>query len=257
MCELFGFSSAIPENITPYLNEFFSHSLRHPHGWGLALEHEGHLQIEKEPVRASNSLYLRRLLLGQVETMTALAHIRYATVGNVAWKNCHPYSARDLSGRRWTLIHNGTIFDFPPMNPFYARTDSDTDSACLLSYLLDHLGRAERAQDAPLAPAQRFSLLDRLITELAPGNKVNLMLYDGELLYVHTNYRDTLYQHRTPGGVLFSTQPLSPEAWEPVPFTQLLAYRDGALAFSGTCHGSAYQEDPEQLRLLYLACAEL
>lgn len=255
MCELFGFSSAFSENITSQLNEFFSHSSQHPHGWGLALPREG--TLVKEPVRASDSLYLQRLLRAQVETGLALGHIRKATVGNVAWKNCHPYTARDLSGRRWTLIHNGTIFRFPPMDPFYAQTDSDTDSACLLTYILAQVNQRSRAIGAPLSDIQRFALLDQIICQLAPGNKVNLMLWDGDLLYVHTNYRDTLFQCRTRGGLLFSTHPLSQGTWEPVPFTQLLAFQAGTLAFTGTCHGYAYQEDPEQLRLLYLACSEL
>jgi glutamine amidotransferase len=57
--------------------------------------------------------------------------------------------------------------------------------------------------------------------------------------------------------MLFSTRPLDYRDWQPVPFTQLLAYQDGRLVFTGTCHGSEYRDDPEQLKLLYLAYAEL
>jgi glutamine amidotransferase len=114
-----------------------------------------------------------------------------------------------------------------------------------------------RAQGAPLSRQQRFQILDRIVTELSPGNKVNLMIYDGEMLYVHTNYRASLFRRQLDQGVLFSTHALDEDGWEPVPFTQLLAYHDGKLQFSGTCHGAEYQEDPEQLRLLYLSCAAL
>ena len=39
MCELFGFSSEKPTDIKALLTEFFSHSAKHPHGWGLM--HDG------------------------------------------------------------------------------------------------------------------------------------------------------------------------------------------------------------------------
>jgi glutamine amidotransferase len=254
---LFGFSGTHPIDLAPQLKTFYSHSDRHPHGWGLAYRDQGTLRIQKEAVRALDSVSLQKQLQGPIESDMALGHIRLATVGHMAWRNCHPYQARDLSGRKWTLIHNGTIFSFPPMDPFYSRTDSDTDSACLLTYILSELNGAFRAQSAPLTAAQRFALLDRIVTQLAPGNKVNLMLYDGELFYVHTNYRNSLYQFAAEGGMLFSTRPLDYRDWQPVPFTQLLAYQDGRLAFTGTCHGAEYRDDPEQLKLLYLAYAEL
>lgn len=257
MCELFGFSGQEPVELTPWLRPFFQHSVRHPHGWGLALERGGSVQVHKEPVRAVDSGYLKKALETPVAATLALGHIRYATIGHTAWNNCHPYCARDLSGRSWTLIHNGTIFHFAPMDPFYAMTDSDTDSACLLSYILSQMNAQYRAQGAPLSRQQRFEILDRIVTELSPGNKVNLMIYDGELLYVHTNYRASLFRRQLDQGVLFSTHALDEDGWEPVPFTQLLAYQDGVLQFSGTCHGAEYQEDPEQLRLLYLSCAAL
>jgi glutamine amidotransferase len=257
LCELFGFSGADQLDLSPALRTFFSHSVRHPHGWGLAVQDQGRLQVSKEAVRAMDSPRLRQRLEVPLETDLALGHIRFATIGQPAWRNCHPYCARDLSGRHWTLIHNGTIFSFPPMDPFYSLTDSDTDSACMLSYILSQINGAFRAKKQPLTAQERFAILDEILVALSPKNKVNLLLYDGELLYVHSNYRNSLYQRHLPQGTLFSTQPLEETGWQPVPFTQLLAYQAGVPVFQGTCHGAEYQDDPAQLRLLFLASAEL
>ena len=118
MCQLFGFSSKIPVRINDYLKEFYSHSEEHPHGWGLACMDGKEVMIEKEPVKASVSQYLKARLTVPVQVKNAFAHIRYATIGNVDYKNSHPYTGKDRSGRRWTLIHNGTIFDYPPLNKY-------------------------------------------------------------------------------------------------------------------------------------------
>ena len=37
MCELFGFSGNTYQEMNDYLDVFYSHSVRHPHGWGLAI----------------------------------------------------------------------------------------------------------------------------------------------------------------------------------------------------------------------------
>ena len=37
MCEIFGFSACSPRQITSELKEFFTHSRKHPDGWGLVV----------------------------------------------------------------------------------------------------------------------------------------------------------------------------------------------------------------------------
>lgn len=109
MCELFGISSKNPYSINTYLKEFFSHSGVHPHGWGMAFMEGNQVQIEKEPIQATKSNYLKERLTVPVLVRNAFAHIRYATIGNVEYRNCHPYTQRDYSKRQWTLVHNGTV----------------------------------------------------------------------------------------------------------------------------------------------------
>ena len=59
------------------------------------------------------------------------------------------------------------------------------------------------------------------------------------------------------GWTMFSTLPLSREAWKPVPFTQLLAFRQGRLIREGTVHGNEYEDNPENIKFLYQIFADL
>ncbi len=246
MCELFGISSKEEAEINDYLNEFFSHSSKHPHGWGIARMDKTEVTIEKEPVQASKSLRLRGRLLMPVRVKTAFAHIRKATIGNISYYNCHPYTMKDMSGRQWTLIHNGTIFHYPLLDAYKAVQKGDTDSERILFYIVDMINQAERRSQRELDAKERFDLLDLLIVELSKENKLNLILYDGELFYVHTNYKNSLYQLQKGDQIMFSTMPLSQEDWSPVLFTTLLAYEKGKKVFQGTEHGNEYIESEEK-----------
>lgn len=257
MCELFGISSEENIQINCYLKEFFSHSNKHPHGWGLTSMECNQVQIEKEPMEASKSAYLKERLSVPVIVKNGLAHIRYATIGNVEYRNCHPYTMKDNGGRRWTLIHNGTIFDYPPLSKYVNLQNGDTDSERILMYLVELVDKAERELQRPMNEEERFQLLDSAIIRLSKGNKLNLMVYDGELFYVHTNYANSLYELDKGNCVLFSTVPLSNEEWYPVTFTTFLAYRQGKRAFVGTNHRNEYKDSEENLKFLYSIFSDL
>jgi glutamine amidotransferase len=186
-----------------------------------------------------------------------MAHIRYATIGNVMYQNCHPYVKKDHYGRNWVLVHNGTIFEFADLNPYVKQQQGDTDSERVLWYLVDRLEDAEDALERPMSREERFGLLSALIGDLAKGNKLNLLLYDGEQLYVHTNYQNSLYYLKTDSGLLFSTQPLSREAWKLVPFTTLLAVSDGEVVLRGENHKNEYVDSEENMKYLYQIFSDL
>lgn len=257
MCELFGATSAQPIVVNDLLRTFFSHSPSHPNGWGLACMQGSAINIEKEPLQATKSHYLRARLTQEVQGQAIFAHIRYATIGNQEFSNCHPFSKLDITGRRWTLIHNGTIFDYPPTEGYIHTQRGDTDSERVLLCLVDRVNEASARAGAPLGRADRFRLMDSLFCDLAKGNKLNLLLFDGELMYVHTNYKDSLHLRHRAHETIFSTQPLEPEGWQKVPFTRLLAYHRGDLAFTGTCHGQEFIDNEENTQLLYRIFAGL
>ena len=257
MCELFGMNAEENCQMNEYLKEFFSHSNAHPHGWGLACMEQNQTQIEKEPIQASKSNYLKERLTVPVVAKNAVAHIRYATIGNVEYRNCHPYTMKDREGRSWTLVHNGTIFDYQPLNCYVKLQQGDTDSERILLYLVDEINRREKQLQRRLNEEERFRLLDSIVVEMSKGNKLNLLIYDGELFYVHTNYANSLYELDKENQVLFSTIPLGKEEWHPVTFTTLLAYHQGRRVFTGTNHGNEYKNSEENMKYLYCIFSDL
>lgn len=257
MCELFGISSAKKMWLNNYLKVFFSHSNEHPNGWGIVCFDGSEAVIEKEPVEASVSKYLRERLTQPVNEKCAFAHIRKATIGNESYKNCHPFTLKDNSGRRWTFIHNGTIFDYKPLERYSRLQSGDTDSERILLYIIDMINEAQYDLGHELDFDERFELLSEIVTDMSYGNKLNLLLYDGEYVYAHTNYEGSLYSLKKEEGIMISTQPLSDERWKPVPFTRLLAYQDGKLVKEGKPHDGEYIVKEEDIKYLYQIFANL
>ena len=257
MCELLGVSSQGESEINDYLKTFFSHSSQHPHGWGLACISRNGALIEKESITALKSNYLKERLSQPVKSKIVLAHIRYATIGNVEYKNCHPFTGKDNTGRRWTLIHNGTIFDYPLLNSYIKKQMGDTDSERVFLYLIDRLNDAQKKKGSRLVFNERFELFDSIISNMAKNNKLNLLFSDGKYLYAHTNCRGTLYYLTQNNRTILSTVPLSEEVWQPLPFTCLTVFYNGKLLKTGMVHKQEYIESEESMRMLYRIFANL
>ncbi len=253
MCKIFGVTSKNKHRINEYLKRFYQDSDKHPHGWGLALIEDGNVNIEKEPLQATKSYYLKERLTQDIWVTNAFAHIRLATIGNVEFANCHPYLKKDHSGRVWTFVHNGTIFDYDNLKSYLARQEGDTDSERILLYLI-HCVDKEKNKNVI---HKRFGVIDDIIADMSVGNKLNLLFSDGEYTYAHTNYPDSLYYLDKGDTTLFSTSPLSREEWEPLPMTSLIVYKDGKKVYQGKSHGNVYVEKEEDLRYLYRICAGL
>lgn len=257
MCEIYGFSGKRKKKINSDLREFYSHAPQHPNGWGLALFDGTKADIYRETKRADRSDYLNSLLSLPKAYKTALAHIRLATIGNIEYDNCHPFTYQDKSGRVWTLIHNGTIFESEKLNKYIFSQKGETDSERILLYLIDRINEKTDMLGRNLTEKERFSVLDDIVCASSPKNKLNLLIYDGEILYAHTNFRGSLYFRKDQDGIAFSTQPLSDNAWDNVPFTTLIGCKNGELLFRGTNHGNEYFYDPAAYKPLYMAFAGL
>lgn len=76
-----------------------------------------------------------------------------------------------------------------------------------------------------------------MIRDITPENKVNLLIYDGDLFYAHTNFYETLFRLQKGDTLVVATKPLTDDpAWEKVPMSTPLAYRKGRLVFEGEKH---------------------
>lgn len=246
MCELFGASGGNADR-RGLLREFFSHGSDNPHGWGMAIINGGNPEIIKEPMPSVKSARLREVLSEDTAADILLAHIRLATKGGIEYNNTHPFTAADASGREWVLEHNGTIFDCPPLSSYIHKQEGDTDSERILLYLIDKLNGAEAFHREA-----RIKTVEELIYTAAPENKLNLLITDGELLYVHSNYRGGLHIMKDDGGIVFSTNALDDGRWEEVPINTLFVYGGGELIHTGATHNHEFFDSEEKMRFLYL-----
>ena len=135
------------------------------------------------------------------------------------------------------------------MDSYFYVQDGQTDSERILYLLVDRMDDRYEKNGFPPDASVRFWVLDDLICEIADGNKLNLLFFDGEYLYVHTNCRDSLFLSKRQGGYVFSTVPLDEQEWRPLLLNRLLAFQDGKLVLTGTDHGYEYVEDPEKMYL--------
>lgn len=263
MCELFGISADHRIKLNSYLKVFGEHSKEHPNGWGYVSfgnsDTSGikRISLIKEPVAASHSLLFRAMLESDIKDSCAIAHIRYATVGNVEYDNCHPFSERTEKGRVITMAHNGTIFQSQNMNRYLRIQRGETDSERVLLYLIDKIDRIERDSGCEMTQVERCEFFNMAVGGLSEGNKLNLLFFDGDCLYAHTNCRDTMYCLKKENAVMIATTPLSDEKWEPFPLFKLCAFRDGSLIYEGRSHGHEYIPNEEDLKYLYIAYSGL
>ena len=253
MCELFGVSSDRKVRINDYLNTFYKRSVEHHNGWGLALLDDGIVSIEKEPVRAVDSRYLKNRLTVSILTSLCMAHIRKATIGDVSFCNTHPFALNDRTGRKWVLVHNGTVFDSPELSPYLHSQEGSTDSERILFYIVDRLNKLDDIGN----DSERMELIDDIVHTITPGNKINFLLYDGDFLYVHKNEPGTMYSTAREGAVIIATHPLDRLQWNEIPQNQLLVFKDGSLVYEGRPHGNTYHHDESKMALIYMDHAML
>lgn len=288
MCELLGLSSKDRANTAGLLTEFFSHAAENPHGWGAAVFDGGKARTVKEPVSAEESTEAKKIAEDGLQTDLLIAHIRYATKGAVSIENTHPFYMSDISGREWVLAHNGTIFESEELSAFVHDQQGETDSERILLYLVERLnawirGRFARHDDpsktssaartvgaadlfdaptevsgnngTPASASDIFGVVEGVIREITPKNKVNLLISDGRFLYVHTNYRGSLFYIQKDGAAAVSTRPLRealPGDWEEVPMNTLMVFEKGSEIYRSKAHGNEYFEDEERIRELFL-----
>jgi predicted glutamine amidotransferase len=193
MCELFAMSSRFPTNVRFSLEAFSRHGgLEGPHkdGWGIAYYADEDVRLVKEPQPAFDSACVRFIQEHPFATTTVLAHIRKATRGTVAMKNCQPF-ARELGGRMHLFAHNGDLDPGGlraelPLGGF--RPVGDTDSEYAFCGLLERL-RPLWLRSVPPALDERLSAVAEFAAAVRPLGPANFLYSDGDALFIHGHKR--------------------------------------------------------------------
>ena len=193
MCELFALSSRLPTEVRFSLEAFSRRgglAGRNKDGWGLAYYMDDDVRLVKEPEPAADSACVRFLQEHPFASSTVVSHIRKATRGLPAMKNCQPFQ-RELGGRCHVFAHNGDL-DLARLRarlPLGAyRPIGDTDSEYAFCALLHQLSPAWRG-DSPPGLDRRRQIVGEFASAIRPLGPANFIYTDGEALFLHGDRR--------------------------------------------------------------------
>lgn len=249
MCELFGFSCNRPVGASFSWRGFLARGRANRDGWGVVFYLDDRsLCLIKEPNPSVNSAmasFLRSANL--VRGKIVISHVRWASKGAVAYRNTHPF-VRELFGREWAFIHNGTLIRELPSPRFYepiGETDSEK-AFCLILDRLRDLGRGASIHE-------RAKCIEDAARVFSSYGGFNFLMSDGEYLYAFwSGYSSLYYTIRIPPhtaavrlldedfevdlselkaedevATIVATRELTSEVWIRFPERKLMIFRDG------------------------------
>jgi len=261
MCELFGMSTRTPSTVSMSLDEFSRHGgLSGPHkdGWGIAWYSERDLRVIKEAMAAADSACVRFIQDNPFVTPFAISHVRKATRGAVALRNCQPF-AREMGGAWHCFAHNGDLHGLTPERAWPdggARPIGETDSEVAFCELLQRLRPLWRDGMTPALHARRL-VVEQYAQDMRGLGPANFLYCDGDALFAHADRRHQsdgtirppglwmLTRHCAAGGelataglrieahdaeqdvVLVASVPLTDEHWVPLPQGEVLVAQAG------------------------------
>ncbi len=263
MCELFAMSTRLPSTITLSLEEFSRHGGQtgpHKDGWGIAWYEHGDVHLLKEATSASYSRTMQFIKENPFHSALVLCHIRKATQGDVASRNCQP-TLRELGGTWHSFAHNGSLTGLQVDSNFNAdsyQPIGETDSEYAFCALMERMRPLWRSGRRPTHEA-RLDVVRAFAAELRGSGPANFLYSDGDVLFAHAHQRHhtdgtirapglwLLTRHCAEGGVfegsglhveargaeqdvvLIASVPLSPENWQPFDEGEVISVRLGRI----------------------------
>ena len=101
----------------------------HGDGWGLAFYEGSGIRQFHDLAAAASSPMAEFLSNQSIQTVNMMAHLRYATVGEVNLSNVHPF-AREMWGIQWVFAMNGDIESFKHNPELKLSCLGPSDSPC-------------------------------------------------------------------------------------------------------------------------------
>jgi predicted glutamine amidotransferase len=193
MCELFAMSTRYPATVQLSLEEFSRRgglSGAHKDGWGIAWYDERDVRLVKEAFPAAGSACVHFIQTNPFSTSFALSHVRKATRGAVALRNCQPF-VRELGGAWHCFAHNGDLPGMegdPQLEAPVFRAVGETDSEQAFCALLERL-RPLWLAGRPPALAARLQVIETFAGELRSLGPANFVYCDGDALFAHGDRR--------------------------------------------------------------------
>lgn len=117
MCQIIGSNSSVPTSFALNFHKFCDRGGCqdiHKDGWGLCVYQGRGIRSFYDTTACCHSpmaQFVQDTYLATHATTNLLAHIRYATQGQVSLENLHPF-VRELWGISWCFAHNGDVCRF-------------------------------------------------------------------------------------------------------------------------------------------------
>lgn len=242
MCELFGMSARKPTAVNPYLELLGARgggSGPHADGWGIASYNGRAAEVYKQPEAAAHSRCFSMLAETPRASALVVAHLRKANPPEVgrAWANTHPFE-REMGGHAWVFAHNGKlagIQDDPRFATRHFRPVGGTDSEHAFCFLLERL--TDEVPPAPglISSGHLEATLRDAVAALSTLGEFNFLLADGFHLVAYATGRLHLLERPCRTGacedaaVLLATEPLTAEAWTPLPRESIHVFAIGRI----------------------------
>lgn len=187
-CQLLGLNARNP---TSFNFSFKGFSLRggctdvHCHGWGIAIYEGRGLRMFHDPEPCASSPIAELVTNLEIKTHNTIAHIRYATFGEVCLANVHPFQ-REMFGIQWTFAHNGDVplfkKDHEAQLPWIGKHNGDriynpvgeTDSEKIFCCLLNAI-KAKFKETMP-EMGELFRLIEETLDEIVEDDKESTIL---------------------------------------------------------------------------------
>jgi glutamine amidotransferase len=190
MCQLLGMNSHLPASLTLSFTGFSQRggcTDHHADGWGIAFFESDSATPGKgirhfvDKSSAASSPIARMLKSYPIKSHNVVAHVRKATVGQVALENCHPF-VRELWGRNWVFAHNGDLKNYAPKLHGSFHPVGSTDSELAFCWLMQELAKSHA--DVP-SVAELSCTLRELVPHIAKHGTFNFLLSNGQALWAH------------------------------------------------------------------------
>lgn len=187
MCQLMGMSCNNRAVTTFSFTGFSARgglSSDHTDGWGIAFYDGKGCRIFQDDQPASVSPLADYVRQHPIKSNVVVAHVRKATQGDVQSANCHPFQ-REWLGRCWVFAHNGDLRDFQAPKDCRDMPVGTTDSERAFCTLMNRLRQHFKARQHPPEWPELAPVLADIANELATHGNLNMLLSDGQALYVH------------------------------------------------------------------------
>lgn len=201
MCELLGMSANVPTDICFSFSGLIKRGGEtgpHRDGWGIAFYQGRGIREFRDPQPGFNSEIAKFIKDFPIKSTVVISHIRQANVGEVSLENTHPF-IREHEGRYWCYAHNGQLKGLELLT----RTNDerflpvgDTDSEAAFCWLMGLL-----AKGGSQSLSARQKIIQTCADQLAQLGVFNMLLSDGERLYVYCSTKLHWITRRAPFGV--------------------------------------------------------